>query len=133
MAETSELSTLHRTMDELGSVVGSVRTRYGDIPAVRRIVGDLERMALDVADLDALQPPAEPASAEPPRPALQPIDDRPLDSSLWVDADDEGIGGYRGPGAERTRGRDRHGRGAHRFGGQHTDAPGGEAAGGPQR
>src|SRR3954452_18610036 len=100
MAETSELSTLHRTLDELGSVVGSVRTRYGDIPAVRRIVGDLERMALDVADLDALQPPAEPAAAEPPRPALQPIDDRPLDSSLWVDADDEGIGGYHGPSVE---------------------------------
>jgi hypothetical protein len=91
MAVTSELDVLHRTVDDLRNTVASLRTRYGDIPAVRRLTGDVDRLELDVADLDDL-----PAPSDQPPPQLQVIDDRPLDPGLWADADDEGLGGYHG-------------------------------------
>jgi hypothetical protein len=91
MAATSELTALHRTIEELTNAMSSVRTRYGDVPAVKRLLGDVERILLDVADLDDLTPPPPASVTE-----LQPIDDTPLDPSLWADADDEGLGGYHG-------------------------------------
>lgn len=91
MPVTSELSALHRTVDDLRGAVAGLQQRYGDIPAVRRLVGDVDRLALDVADLDDLPEPAN----QPP-PAMEVIDDRPLDPGLWADADDEGLGGYHG-------------------------------------
>ena len=90
MPVTSELSVLHRTVDELRSVIGSVRSRYGDIPAVKRLLGDVDRLDLDVADLDDVVPPELQTGAGP----VEIMDDRPFDPSLWVDADDEGLGGY---------------------------------------
>lgn len=89
MAVTSELTTLHHALDELRSIVGTLRTRYGDIPAVRRLVGDVERFDLDAAELDTMPAPAEAAQVP-----VQLLDDTPLDPSLWADADDEGLGGY---------------------------------------
>ncbi|HSY16508.1 MAG TPA: hypothetical protein VK816_11010 [Jatrophihabitantaceae bacterium] len=89
MAVTSELSTLHRTVEELRRCVGSLRSRYGDIPAVRRIAGDVDRIDLDAADLDHVSP-----AQTPPDTQLQILDDTPPDPALWADADDEGIGGY---------------------------------------
>jgi hypothetical protein len=98
MALTSELSALHRSLDGLRSQVGALQTRYGDVPAVRRLVGDLDRFELDVAELEGLVPvspgvssgwAAEHGSAE-----LTVIDDKPIDPALWADADDEGLGGY---------------------------------------
>jgi hypothetical protein len=90
MTVTTELSHLHRTVDELRSIMGSVHSRYGDIPAVRRLVGDVDRLALDAAELDHLPAPDAPVTPA----AVHVIDDRPLDPSLWADADDEGLGGY---------------------------------------
>jgi hypothetical protein len=92
MVVTSELTVLHRSVDELRSAVGTVRVRYGDIPAVRRLIGDVERIDLDAADLDSIPVPSEVSSAGP----IHVIDDRPADPSLWAEADDEGLGGYRG-------------------------------------
>ena len=88
MALTSELSVLHRTVDELRAIIGSVRTRYGDIPAVKRLLGDVDRIDLDASELDDITPPAEKSGP------IEVIDDRPTDPSLWAEADDEGIGGY---------------------------------------
>jgi hypothetical protein len=92
MAVTSELAGLRRAIDELRSVVASVRNRYGDIPAVRRLVGDVERIELDASELSELAPPAGPAQEA----EVHVLDDTPLDPSLWADADDEGVGGYHG-------------------------------------
>jgi hypothetical protein len=90
MTGTSELTVLHRALDELRSVVGSVRSRYGDIPAVTRLLGDVDRILLDASELDTVPPPlAEPAPVE-----VQMMDDTPFDPSMWMGADDEGIGGY---------------------------------------
>ena len=90
MADTPELTALHRTIDELRAIVGSVRSRYGDIPAVKRLIGDIDRMDLDAAELDELPAPAETAGTAD----VQILDDTPPDPSLWADADDEGVGGY---------------------------------------
>lgn len=92
MAVTSELTVLHRTIDELHAVVDSVRGRYGDIPAVQRLLGDVDRILLDASELDGLAPPPPP----PGQVEMHVIDDTPLDPSLWTDADDEGLGGYHG-------------------------------------
>ena len=89
MALTSELSVLHRTVDELRAIIGSLRSRYGDIPAVKRLLGDIDRIDLDASELDDILPPARPEEGP-----VQLIDDGPTDPALWSEADDEGIGGY---------------------------------------
>ena len=52
MAETAELMSLRRAIDDVRSCVAVLRDRHGDIPSVRRLVGDVERLDLDAADLD---------------------------------------------------------------------------------
>ena len=94
MAVTTELTTLHRTIDELRSIMADVRSRYGDIPAVRRLLGDIDRIDLDVSELDTMVPPPA-TQASSAANAMHVIDDTPIDPSLWADADDEGLGGYR--------------------------------------
>lgn len=107
MAVIAELTTLHRTVEELRFVLGCVRDRYGDIPAVRRLLNDLDRVTLDAAELDELTPlpngsPAgagalsSQSSSGAPLAAgsVHLLDDTPHDPSLWVGADDEGLGGY---------------------------------------
>ena len=91
MAVTTELTTLHRTIDELRSIMADVRSRYGDIPAVRRLLGDIDRIDLDLSELDTMPPPPVQQTHD-----IHVIDDRPVDPSLWADADDEGLGGLRG-------------------------------------
>ena len=91
MAVTTELTTLHRTIDELRSIMADVRSRYGDIPAVRRLLGDIDRIDLDLSELDTMPPPPAPLPSD-----IHVIDDRPVDPALWADADDEGLGGLRG-------------------------------------
>jgi hypothetical protein len=95
MADPSELADLYRAIEELGGVVGSVRGRYGEIPAVRRLLGDVDRLLLDASELDGVAPPPPP----PGQVEMHMIDDLPPDPSLWSEADDEGLGGYRGGSA----------------------------------
>jgi hypothetical protein len=92
MAVTTELTTLHRTIDELREIVASVRRTYGEIPAVKRLLGDIERIDLDASELDDLTPLA--AVPTPEASEIHVLDDTPHDPSLWKDADDEGLGGY---------------------------------------
>ena len=99
MTAPTELSALTRSLDDLRTCVSALRVRYGDVPAVRRLAGDLDRFDLDASELRDLPVRSEPVAAAP----VQMIDDRPLDPSLWADADDEGLGGYHGgqPGTLR--------------------------------
>ncbi len=91
MTETAELSTLHLTLEQLRSCVRDVRGRYGDTPHVRRLLLDLERLDIDIAELSTVTPHGEPI-----RPAMQRIDDTPADPNMWLGVDDEGLGGYHG-------------------------------------
>jgi hypothetical protein len=88
------LDTLHVTIEHLKQCVGALRDSYGDIPAVQRLTGDVDRMVIDAAELDVLPPPtARPEPAIPTEVTV--LTDDPIDPALWADADDEGLGGYR--------------------------------------
>ncbi|CAM00496.1 hypothetical protein A8924_1564 [Saccharopolyspora erythraea NRRL 2338] len=91
---TTELADLQRALGQLRTSVGALRSRYGDVNAVRRISNDVERLGIDIAELTSLPVPrggAGPGAAE-----TVIVPDTPYDSSLWRDADDEGVGGQRG-------------------------------------
>lgn len=96
MVEVVELAKLHRTLDQLRTCVADVRSRYGDTPVVRRLLGDVDRIDIDASELDAVRLPAR-----PPVEAIEFIEDKPIDPALWADADDEGVGGYHGGGTPR--------------------------------
>jgi len=100
MPATVELRTLHRAVDDLRAAVTSLSGKYGDVPVVRRLRNDLERLELDVHDVGTL--PVGGAEVGPPI-ELSPLTDEPYDPAMWAeDADDEGLGGYHGhPGARR--------------------------------
>ena len=88
MAETAELMSLRRAIDDVRGCVAVLRDHHGDIPSVRRLVGDVERLDLDAADLDL--PPLQAG------PEVVPLGSEPVDPTIWMDADDEGVGGYHG-------------------------------------
>ncbi|HEY3737125.1 MAG TPA: hypothetical protein VGL26_06750 [Jatrophihabitans sp.] len=94
MAEAMQVGAVRRVIDELGVRVGEARAAYGDIPAVQRLANDVERLRIDARELNDLGPTVP--SSRPPVPHIS-IDDAPVDPSLWVDADDEGVGGFHGP------------------------------------
>ncbi|MFC4004627.1 hypothetical protein ACFS2C_24910 [Prauserella oleivorans] len=84
------MSELRRTIGQLRQCVGAVRARYGEGPAVRRLVNDVDRLDIDALDLDQAVPvPSQSTAAE-----RVPVPDTPYDPSLWDGADDEGVGGY---------------------------------------
>ncbi|MEU5842727.1 hypothetical protein [Rhodococcus sp. NPDC047139] len=91
---TSELQELHRTVAQLRQCVGSLRSRYGDATAVRRLSNDLERLDIDIHDF-VERPPREIVDTSGER---IPVPDTPYDDSLFrgTDTDDEGLGGLHG-------------------------------------
>jgi hypothetical protein len=91
---TTEMQELQRTIGHLRQCVGSLRSRYGDAPAVKRLANDLDRLDIDAKDLDGA-PPAEVRGRNAER---IPVPDAPYDENLFrgVDADDEGLGGLHG-------------------------------------
>lgn len=87
---TTEMLELERTIDHLRHCVGSLRSLYGDVPQVRRLSNDLERLEIDSGDLNA-SPPHLTHHEQAER---IPVPDTPYDASMWQGADDEGIGGH---------------------------------------
>lgn len=102
MAVSAEHRALHHAIDDLRTATASLHSTLGDVPVVARLRNDLERLVLDVADVDAL-PVARPSAASPsPFDAgVGGADDYPPPS--WDDADDEGVGGFRGRPSGATR------------------------------
>ena len=95
MSSTTELAELHDLIGGLRRCVTSLRSRYGDSPAMRRIVLDAERILNDVELLDTdahdldLSRCAERHSGEKIS-----IPDTAYASDFWRDVDDEGVGGH---------------------------------------
>lgn len=89
---STEYSELQRTIGQLRQCVGALRARYGDVPAVRRLANDVDRLDIDAGEL------AQPATAPVPRQGaadqIVVVPDTPYDPALWQGADDEGVGGY---------------------------------------
>lgn len=92
---TTELAELHDLIGGLRRCVGSLKNRYGDSPAMRRIVIDADRILSDVELLDT-----DVSELDLTRATVQQsgekilIPDTQYDSEFWRDVDDEGVGGH---------------------------------------
>ncbi|MCJ0907361.1 hypothetical protein [Rhodococcus sp. ARC_M6] len=87
---TTEMLELRRTVDNLRHCVASLQSLYGDAPAVRRLVNDVERLEIDYVDLEVSPPHL---THHRPVERIQ-VPDTPYDASMWQGADDEGVGGH---------------------------------------
>ena len=106
MAVSAEHRALHHAIDDLRTATSSLLSAHGEVPAVARLRNDLERLVLDVADVDALPvvrpvAPASPFLAGSERAGTQ--EEENYGPSAWDDVDDEGVGGFRGRSSGSTR------------------------------
>ncbi len=95
MSRAAELAELQQLIGNLRRCVASIQHRYGDTPAMRRvlidtdrIVGDLDLLEIDASELE-LAPHSPTASGE----KIQ-VPDTPYDREFWRGIDDEGVGGH---------------------------------------
>ncbi len=95
MSRAHELAELHQIVGHLRRCVTTLEHRYRDTPAMRRvaidverILGDLEILDMDAAELESV-PHASASSAEKIG-----VPDTPYDREFWRDVDDEGVGGH---------------------------------------
>ena len=95
MSSTTELDELHALVNGLRRCVDSLRTRFGDNPATRRIALDAERILHDVEllDHDANELDLERRAVKPTGEKIA-VPDTQYDSEFWRDIDDEGVGGH---------------------------------------
>jgi hypothetical protein len=92
MAVTTASTTQHRTVEELRDLVVNPEERYGDLPSLRRLLGDIERLDPDASELDDLTP--LPAASTAEASDIQMLD-IPLDPDGCERAADLGAGGHR--------------------------------------
>ena len=94
MSSPSELAELHQLIGNLRRCAMSMKTRYGEIPGLRRIVLDVERLLSDVEllDIDANELDLERWAATHTQEKIA-IPDTDYDIEFWRDVDDEGVGG----------------------------------------
>ncbi|WP_328350183.1 hypothetical protein OG976_15140 [Mycobacterium sp. NBC_00419] len=95
MSTTTELTELHHLIGGLRRCVTSLQSKYGDSPAMRRIVNDTERILNDVEllDIDASELELGQQTIVVSGEKI-PIPDTPYDTAFWRDVDDEGVGGH---------------------------------------
>lgn len=94
LSTTTELAELHDLIGGLRRCVTSLRSRYADTPAMRRIVNDAERILNDVELLDIDAGELELAGPLPHPGEKISIPDTQYDAEFWRDVDDEGVGGH---------------------------------------
>ena len=97
MSTTAELAELHDLIGGLRRCVSSLKARYGDSPAMRRIMidadrilSDIELLDIDVSELDLARATVQQSGEKIAIPDTQ------YDSDFWRDVDDEGVGGHKG-------------------------------------
>lgn len=94
MSRAAELAELHHLVGSLRRCVTSLQHRYGDAPAMRRVLLDTERILSDLdlleADAAELELPSVPGAHTGEK--IQ-VPDTPYDREFWRDVDDEGVGG----------------------------------------
>jgi hypothetical protein len=94
-APATELAELHDLIGDLRRCVAALKARYGDSPAMRRIVIDADRILSDVELLDT-----DVSELDLARATVQQygdkiaIPDTDYDRDFWRDVDDEGVGGH---------------------------------------
>src|ERR1043165_4682123 len=85
----SDITELQRALGQVKQAAGDRRAKYGAIPAVRRLVNDVERMDIDTAEFRS-----EPTAPQPRRPQVSEhevvgVPDTPYDPAMWRGSDDE--------------------------------------------
>jgi hypothetical protein len=95
LSATTELAELHDIVGSLRRCVTSLKVRYGDSPAMRRIVIDADRILSDVELLDTDMSELDLARATVQQSSEKiAIPDTEYDRDFWRDVDDEGVGGH---------------------------------------
>jgi len=90
MSSTQEFAELHELIGGLRRCVTSLASQYGDSPATRRMVNDIDRLDIDAEELELSRGVTRHRqSAEKIA-----IPDTQYDSDFWRDVDDEGVGGH---------------------------------------
>ena len=92
---TTELAELHDLIGGLRRCVSSMKARYGDSPAMRRIVIDADRILSDVEllDTDVSELDLSRATVQQSAEKIL-IPETHYDTDFWRDVDDEGVGGH---------------------------------------
>ena len=95
MSSTTELAELHELIGGLRRCVSSLKARYGDSPAMRRIVIDAERILndVDLLDIDVSELDLARVTVQQSGEKIA-IPDTQYDRDFWRDVDDEGVGGH---------------------------------------
>ncbi|QUR66004.1 hypothetical protein [Mycobacterium spongiae] len=95
MSATTELAELYDLIGGLRRCVTSLKSRYGDNPAMRRIVIDADRILTDIQllDTDMSELDLERATVQQSSEKIA-IPDTEYDRDFWRDVDDEGVGGH---------------------------------------
>jgi len=95
MSKAAELAELHHLIGNLRRCVNSLQNRYGDAPAMRRVVIDTERIIsdLELLELDAGELELAAHTVVFSGEKIQ-GPDTPYDREFWRDVDDEGVGGH---------------------------------------
>jgi len=94
-AGTTELAELHDLIGGLRRCVSSLKARYGDSPAMRRIMIDADRILSDIEllDIDVSELDLARATVQQSGEKIT-ISDTQYDTDFWRDVDDEGVGGH---------------------------------------
>ncbi|SDK93684.1 hypothetical protein [Streptomyces indicus] len=88
MSLHDDLTAVQRCLDDLVRSVGRLEQHVGASLDIRRVRTDADHLRDSVALLKEAAPTLRPKA----RPEMVGIPDAPYDSSLWTDADDEGLG-----------------------------------------
>ena len=95
LSSTTELAELHELIGGLRRCATTLRSRYRDTPAMRRVLNDVQRILTDVEllDIDAGELDLARHAVDQPGEKIA-IPDTQYDSEFWRDVDDEGVGGH---------------------------------------
>ena len=89
MSTTTEVDELHQLIGSLRRCVTSLASRYGDTPAMRRILNDIDRLDIDAEELEL----GSGVSHQHYSGEKIPIPDTQYDTAFWGDEDDRGVAG----------------------------------------
>lgn len=94
----ADMKELHRSIEVLRHHIISLKSRYGDVDAVRRMTNDLDRLEIDLHDFEHAPPPLRKVKVG--KDDVVYVPDSKSDEAAWLGAQDEGLGFH---SRERTK------------------------------